>query len=177
MESEFHIFFVAVPLSVAYGSSTFGLSDTEVWDLWLRVDASILDEDVRIGLVQYGFVDDVAVMNQSQYVVGSVLKAELVAIHKALALDFEKNCSSILIKSDSAVAVKALPQESYLLLGGLILFLKIACLCQLIYSCVSFKFLPHAENLVADKLAYLARVYRVCRRSVVREAIPFVIAI
>uniref|UniRef100_A0A803PLT1 RNase H type-1 domain-containing protein n=1 Tax=Cannabis sativa TaxID=3483 RepID=A0A803PLT1_CANSA len=125
-------------------------------------------------IVQVGTDDERVITCQAVCSVNSVLEAELEAIHLAMVVAIEERVSSVQIISDSAIVVQALKvQELPLAWGSYPIFRQCVSLFQS-FSCITFNFTPRVENFVVDRLAYLARVNNVCKKLVVREAVPLV---
>ncbi|KAF4347943.1 hypothetical protein G4B88_014950 [Cannabis sativa] len=118
-----------------------------LFDAWFYVDASVVDNAAGIGVVLYRSGTQEAIALQSLCTVSSVLEAELSAIHTALERAWADNYQTVLIKSDSKVAVEALRLGELPLAWG------------------SFPFIKRDLNSLADYLASQARVNHVSQMS------------
>ncbi|XP_060957672.1 uncharacterized protein LOC133029200 [Cannabis sativa] len=141
------------------------------------VDASVVGNEVGLGIVQTNVPREVAISAQAFRTVLSVLEAEFEAILLCLELCADLGLEEVCIHSDSSTAVKALQAQSLpYAWGSYPSFAK--CLSMLnSYNQWSVVYISRSENSVADQLAHLARVNRVCVSSVFREAAPLVAAI
>uniref|UniRef100_A0A803PBX2 CCHC-type domain-containing protein n=1 Tax=Cannabis sativa TaxID=3483 RepID=A0A803PBX2_CANSA len=141
------------------------------------VDASVVGNDARLGIVQANVPWEVALLAQAFRTVLSVLEAEFEAILLCLELCAELRLEVVSILSDSWTAVKALQAKSLpYAWGSYPSFAK----CLSLLNCFnqwSVVYIPRSENSFTDQLAHHARVNRVCVSSVFREAAPLVAAI
>ncbi|KAF4369243.1 hypothetical protein F8388_022899 [Cannabis sativa] len=78
------------------------------WDGHFQVDASVKDGEAGTGVLQCGIGEDAATVLLSYSEGMTVLEAELNAILQALRFALQEGYETILIESDSAIAVKAL---------------------------------------------------------------------
>uniref|UniRef100_A0A803Q136 Reverse transcriptase domain-containing protein n=1 Tax=Cannabis sativa TaxID=3483 RepID=A0A803Q136_CANSA len=135
-----------------------------LFDAWFYVDASVVDNAAGIGVVLYRSGTQEAIALQSLCTVSSVLEAELSAIHTALERAWADNYQTVLIKSDSKVAVEALRLGELPLAWGSFPVFK-ACLKFVSMFSVSFQFIKRDLNSLADYLASQARVNHVSQMS------------
>lgn len=130
------------------------------------VDASVLRSNAGIGVIMYRSGGGEAHKIQSFCTVSSVLEAELLAILTALEHAWKENFHSIIIHSDSKIAVEALRLgELPLAWGSYPVFKK--CLKFSAMLSVACVFVNRELNSLADQLAHQARVDHFSLSSVV----------
>ncbi|KAF4389309.1 hypothetical protein G4B88_003122 [Cannabis sativa] len=146
-----------------------------LFDACFYVDASVVDNAAGIGVVLYRSETQEAIALQSLCTVSSVLEAELTAILTALERAWADNYQTILIKSDSKVAIEALRLGELPLAWGSFPVFK-ACLKFVSMFSVSFQFIKRDLNFLADYLASQARVNHVSQMSyLLGSQPPFVV--
>ncbi|KAF4361738.1 hypothetical protein F8388_026428 [Cannabis sativa] len=139
------------------------------WDGHFKVDASVKDGEVGTGVLQCGIGEDSATVLLQHFVGMTVLEAEFDAILQALQLALQEGYETILIEFDSTIAVKALGnKELPFMWGSYPVFYECLTLISKFKKC-SVGFFPRCKNSVADGLARYARVFRCCKRTVLRE--------
>ncbi|XP_060968504.1 uncharacterized protein LOC133036050 [Cannabis sativa] len=145
------------------------------FDAIFMTDASVVDQWAGLAFVQIGNAAE-SFHGQDYCQVISVLHAELEAILLALKAASVKKFSKIQILSDNATAIQALKvRELPFAWGSFPVFRQCVEMFKF-FSCISFKSVSRADNSVADRLAYLARVNNVRSLLFVREAVPLVTA-
>uniref|UniRef100_A0A803P4L2 Reverse transcriptase n=1 Tax=Cannabis sativa TaxID=3483 RepID=A0A803P4L2_CANSA len=83
-----------------------------IWDLLLKVDASVFEGSARLCAMQVVDTQEEGMVLLQNVAVDSVLEAKFLAILKALMWTEEKKASAVLVESDSLIAVKALAAKA-----------------------------------------------------------------
>ncbi|KAM6580133.1 hypothetical protein CsatA_003907 [Cannabis sativa] len=155
-------------------TTTVNTCSDVIWDLHVRVDASVLDGMAGISVVEMQEdQDEGAVILQSE-VVENVLAAELLAIFKALSWAVERKARYVLVESDSLVAVKALMAKELPFAWGSYPLFSACCNLFVFFDHCVVSHISRDINSLADACARYARVSCVNSRCLVREVVPFV---
>uniref|UniRef100_A0A803NGW8 FAD-binding PCMH-type domain-containing protein n=1 Tax=Cannabis sativa TaxID=3483 RepID=A0A803NGW8_CANSA len=148
-----------------------GVGLVQGWEAWLRVDASFMDGIAGTNVIHLVEAEENAVVLLQHTLVGSVLEAELLAILSALTWARERDFKTVLVESDSQVAVKTLnSRELPYAWGSFPAFHDCCCLLNT-FDKVSVYFIPRVSNSVFDSLARYARIAGVTMSCVFREFI------
>uniref|UniRef100_A0A803QHA7 RNase H type-1 domain-containing protein n=1 Tax=Cannabis sativa TaxID=3483 RepID=A0A803QHA7_CANSA len=147
------------------------------WELKVRVDASFKNGFASLGLVQGDVVDEAAMVILQYIKVNNALEAELLAILNARQWAKGNKVNTVLVEFYSSIVVKALSSGVLPFAWSTFpVFHECRALIPLFSNCVVL-FIPRADNSLANRLSYYARVSRVCLRCMLREVASFVATI